>query len=184
MPSFSLAKIQIRLLATREHHWEFSGTLNYGVEHTYEVVDGNVPTANRWEFLLRVPHDAMERTVVKPHRIPSDESYSGLESRALTFTPASAPEYEGELYCEISLADSTGERNRKVARRSEADVLPTWFAGLAGRFRSKADVNPNLKRGGAQLVALVEPDDHETMLKLYMATKPWVLKSQYELPRP
>jgi hydrogenase maturation factor len=47
---------------------------------------------------------------------------------------------------------------------------------MRGRMRRKQNVRPTKGTDGDALVVLVQPGDHAAMIRLFFATKVWVLK--------
>ena len=78
----------------------------------------------------------------------------------------------------MALADATGEKSKSVVRTDERDELPAWFAPLQGRMRRKEAVKPTKGTDGNSLVILIPADDHAFMIRLFFATKVWVLKER------
>jgi hypothetical protein len=76
----------------------------------------------------------------------------------------------------VALADPTGGRTKDVVKGDERDRLPAWFDPLRGRMRRKQNVRPTRGTDGESLVVLVAADDHASMIRLFFATKVWVLK--------
>jgi hypothetical protein len=89
---------------------------------------------------------------------------------------ATKGEARGKWYCKIALADPTGRRSRDVVRGDERGNLPPWFDRLRGRMRKKQSVRTTQGNDGEDLVALVAQGDHATMIRLFFATKVWILK--------
>jgi len=58
----------------------------------------------------------------------------------------------------------------------ERHQLPAWFDALQGRMRLKQNVRPTKGTDGHSLVVLVPAHDHAAMIRLFFATKIWVLK--------
>jgi hypothetical protein len=94
---------------------------------------------------------------------------------------ATKGEARGRRYCLVALADPTGERSRDVIRGDERSKLPPWFDAVASRMRLKQTVRPTKGTDAQSLVVLVAPDDHATMIRLFFATKVWVLKERITL---
>ena len=65
-------------------------------------------------------------------------------------------------------------------RTDERDLLPKWFDALSHRLRAKESVRRTKGTDGSALVALVQDDDHEMMIRLFFAMKVWVLKEGFE----
>jgi hypothetical protein len=81
----------------------------------------------------------------------------------------------------VALADPTGVRSRDVVRGDERSKLPSWFDPLRGRMRVKQNVRSTKGNDGEDLVLLVSADDHQAMIRLFFATKVWVLKERIAL---
>ena len=130
---------------------------------------------------MRVPSSGDERIEVRPRLTPGLKAWVGLERRSLTFARASRPGYRGWYYCQIALADPTGERTKDVLKKQERALLPPWFDEVSARLRVKGTVRSTKGNDADQLVAMVRPAEHELMIKLFFATKVWVLKEKVVL---
>lgn len=146
-----------------------------GEEYLYGATDENFESRNEWEFVVRVPRERSGRIEVRPQRVPNRTVWAVLDRRSLTFARATKSNYAGKVYCPIALADPTGEKSRTVASSREKDDLPRWFAALDSRIRTKATVRPTRGTDAQALVAVVAADDHQAMIRLFFATKVWVL---------
>ena len=169
-------KLDITLAADRPASWTFAGDTVTGTEFAYVVHDRNFPGRNSWEFLVRVPKDRKGRIEVRPRSVPNLRVWAGLERRSLTFTQARRHGYEDRYYCQVALADPTGERTKDVIRGDERHDLPPWFDDFAARLREKHSVRATKGFDADQLVAIVGADEHQRMIGLFFATKVWVLK--------
>ena len=161
--------------------WTFAGDAVAGVEQSYTVIDGNFPTRNVWEFIVRIPKGRNERVEVRPRATPGVKVWAELPDRSLTFTRATLGSARGKWYCPVALADPTGERSRDVVRGDERQLLPAWFDAVQGRMRLKSNVRTTRGTDGNTLVVLVSPDDHTMMIRLFFAMKVWVLKERFTL---
>jgi hypothetical protein len=175
---YRLAKLKVELTSERQASWTFTREPVSGTELTYRVEDANFDRLNVWEFFVRVPDAGDERIEVRPHTTPNMKAWIGLERRSLTFARAGRAAYRGWYYCQIALADPTGERTKDVLRKDERSQLPPWFEDLATRLRVKDTVRATKGNDADALVAIVRPDDHRLMIGLFFATKVWVLKEQ------
>jgi hypothetical protein len=185
MPSrarYRLDRVEVAPLGSRPATWTFAGEAVRGTEHTYVVIDRNFTTRNNWEFLVRVPEDAKGRIEVRPRTTPPQQVWEELTDRSLTFVPATRGPARGRWYCQVALADATGERSRTIVRHSERDRLPHWFKELASRMRRKETVKLTRGTDSQALVVLVPAGDHAEMIRLFFATKVWVLKEGIVLP--
>ena len=161
--------------------WAFAGEAVSGTERTYAVTDGNFPTRNTWEFVVRIPKTRGERLEVRPRTTPNLKVWAELTDRSLTFARATKGEARGRWYCQVALADPTGSRTKDVVKSEERHLLPPWFDSLQGRMRLKQNVRPTKGTDGQSLVVLVPAGDHAAMIRLFFATKVWVLKERITL---
>jgi hypothetical protein len=161
-----------------------------GNEHLYTVTDGNLAGRNKWEFLVRMPDDSDGRVEIRPKTTPPIHTWKALTYRSLQFQKATKGNARGKRYCKVSLAvppagratdDPRGSRTKDVIRGDQRRELPRWFESLQGRMRTKERVRSTRGTDGNTLVILVNPDDHEMMIRLYFAMKVWVLKEGIEL---
>ena len=161
-----------------------------GNEHLYTVTDGNLAGRNKWEFLVRVPDESDGRVEIRPRNDTPIHTWKALTYRSLQFQKATKGEARGKRYAKVSLAvppagrakdDPRGNRTKDVIRGDQRRDLPRWFESLQGRMRTKERVRSTRGTDGNTLVILVNPDDHEMMVRLYFAMKVWVLKEGIEL---
>lgn len=155
--------------------WTFAGEPVRGTEISYEVVDENLPSRNRWEFIVRVPEDPRGRIEVRPRVVPTLKAWAELTDRSLTFMPATRPATRGRWYCQVAFADATGRKSKAVVTADARGSLPHWFRGLERRLRRKEAVRPTRGTDANALVVLVRAGDHAGMIRLFFATKVWVL---------
>jgi hypothetical protein len=81
----------------------------------------------------------------------------------------------------VALADPTGVKSRDIVRADERNELPAWFDQLKGRMRKKQNVRSTRGTDGEVLVILVPARDHVAMIRLFFATKVWILKERVVL---
>jgi hypothetical protein len=163
---------------SRPATWTFAGDAVSGTEQSYLVIDGNFPSRNIWDFMVRVPSTRGQRLEVRPRTTPNVKVWAELTDRSLTFARATKGEARGRWYCPVALADPTGARSRDIIRGDQRHKLPKWFDALQGRMRLKQNVRPTKGTDGESLVVLVQADDHAAMIRLFFATKVWVLKER------
>ncbi len=179
---YRLDLVQVVPGDSRPATWTFAGDAMSGVEQGYHVIDGNFATRNAWEFVIRIPKTRGERLEVRPRTTPNLKVWAELTDRSLTFSRATKGEARGRWYCQVALADPTGERTKDVVKGDERKDLPPWFDQLQGRMRLKQNVRPTKGTDGQSLVILVQSNDYPTMIRLFFATKVWVLKERVTLP--
>ena len=175
---YQLDKVTVEPAGSRDSSWTFAGDAVRGTEHSYLVVDGNFPSRNIWEFIVRVPATRDGRVEVRPRTAPAVKAWAELPDRSLTFSRATRGAARGKWYCQVALADATGEKSKSVVRTDERDELPAWFEPLKGRMRRKEVVKPTKGTDGNSLVILIPADDHAFMIRLFFATKVWILKER------
>jgi hypothetical protein len=178
---YRLDRVTVEPGEQRASTWTFGGKAMSGTEQSYAVRDGNFPSRNQWEFVVRLPKDRDERIEVRPRTTPNAKVWAELPDRSLTFARATKGEARGKLYCQVALADPTGARTKDVVRGSERGELPPWFDALKNRMRVKQNVRNTKGTDGEALVVLVSAGDHAAMIRLFFATKVWVLKERITL---
>ncbi|MEA2712122.1 MAG: hypothetical protein QOK27_83 [Gemmatimonadales bacterium] len=161
--------------------WTFGGKLVSGTEKAYNVLDGNFRSRNEWAFVVRLPKERNERIEVRPRVTPNVKVWAELPDRSITFSRATKGDARGKWYCQVALADPTGARSRDIVRGDERGALPAWFDALRGRMRVKKNVKNTKGTDGEALVVLVSAGDHAAMIRLFFATKVWVLKERITL---
>jgi hypothetical protein len=175
---YTLDRVYVAPLESRPATWTFAGTGMRGTERTFAVTDTNLPTRNEWEFIIRLPADPTERIEVRPKTTPNLKAWDTLTKRSLTFNRATRGTARGKWYCQVALADATGERSKAVVPTDQRDRLPHWFGDLSGRMRRKETVKPTRGTDGNVLVVLIAAGDYPMMIRLFFATKVWVLSER------
>jgi len=179
---YRLERVNIELKSNRPARWKIrEEPLVRGTEYVYQVTDGNYAQRNAWEFLVRVPKKKGSSIEVRPSSVPPVKAWSGMDRRAIMFERVRRGRNAGDCYCKVALADPAGERTRLIARVDEKKKLPYWLKSLNGRMRSKASVRHTRGTDGDSLVIVVDPDDHQQMVALFLAAKAWVLKEGFRL---
>jgi hypothetical protein len=181
---YQLDKVAVQPGDERAATWTFGGELMSGVEQLYTVRDANFASRNQWEFVVRVPRDRAERIEVRPRTTPNVKVWAELPDRSLTFSRATKGSARGKWYCPVALADPTGRKSRDVVRGDERALLPRWFDSLRGRMRLKGKVKTTRGTDEQALVLLVPAGDYAGMIRLFFATKVWILKERFALPAP
>jgi hypothetical protein len=179
--TYRLERVLVEPGQSRPATWTFGGATQQGTEQVYHVTDTNFPARNQWEFVVRIPKGRGERLEVRPRGTPNVKVWAELPDRSLTFMRATRGEARGYRYCQVALADATGERSRAIVRTDQRDELPPWFDALRSRMRVKENVKPTKGTDGRALVLLVPEGDHEFMIRLFFALKVWVLKESFKL---
>ena len=165
----------------RASTWTFGGEAMAGIEQSFTVRDQNFSGRNQWEFIVRTPSARDGRVEVRPRTTPNVKVWAELPDRSLTFLRATKGEARGKWYCKVALADPTGLKSRDVVRADERAELPPWFDPLKGRMRRKQTVRTTRGNDGEDLVVLVAAADYVAMIRLFFATKVWVLKERIAL---
>jgi len=176
---YSIEKLDVVKGEARKAAWTFAGERLSGEEQFYQVTDLNFDARNRWEFVVRIPRARGGRIEVRPRTVPQLRSWAELPDRSLTFSRCTKPPHTGHYYCPVALADVTGERSRIVLRSDERSRLPAWFAAFERRMRSKESVRGTRGTDAEALVILVPAGDHAEMIRVFFATKVWVLKEGF-----
>jgi hypothetical protein len=178
---YHLDRVTVEPGEERASTWTFGGKAMSGVEQTYIVRDENFRSHNQWEFVIRLPRDRDERIEVRPRTTPNVKVWAELPDRSLTFARATKGDARGKWYCQVALADPTGARSRDIVRGDQRRQLPRWFDALRGRMRVKEKVRSTRGTDGKALVVLVRAGDYASMIRLFFATKVWILKERIAL---
>lgn len=178
---YRLDRVMVQAGEERASTWTFGGEPMSGIEQTFTVRDENFSARNQWEFLVRTPSGRDGRIEVRPRTTPNVKVWAELPDRSLTFLRATKGAARGKWYCKVALADPTGAKSRDVVRADERSDLPAWFDPLKGRMRRKQAVRTTRGNDGEDLVVLVAADDHAAMIRLFFATKVWILKERIAL---
>lgn len=178
---YKLDRVLVTPLQSRRASWAFAGAAVRGTEQGYAVTDTNLPSRNQWEFIVRLPLDKGARIEVRPRTAPAVKAWAELSDRSVTFSKATKGSAKGKWYCQVALADATGERSKVVVNADARGDLPHWFGELSGRMRRKEGVKHTRGTDGNSLVILVPPGDHEAMIRIFFATKVWVMSERIVL---
>jgi hypothetical protein len=179
---YRLDRVNIELKSDRPARWKIrEEPLVRGTEYVYGVTDGNYAQRNGWEFLVRVPKKKGSSIEVRPSLVPPVKVWNGMDRRAMMFERIRRGRNVGDCYCKVALADPTGEHTRLIARVDEKKTLPYWLKALNSRMRSKEAVRHTRGTDSDSLVIIVDPDDHQQMIALFLAAKAWVLKERFQL---
>jgi hypothetical protein len=179
---YRLDRVTVESGEQRASTWTFGGKPVSGTEVGYTVTDGNFSSRNQWEFVVRLPKERDGRIEIRPRVTPNVKVWAELPDRSVTFSRATKGDAKGKWYCQVALADPTGARSRNIVRGDERSSLPPWFDALKGRMRVKQKVRNTNGTDGESLVVLVAAGDHKAMIRLFFATKVWVLKERIALP--
>lgn len=175
---YRLDRVLVTLQQSRPAAWTFAGSPVRGTEHAFAVTDTNLPSRNQWEFIVRVPRERGGRVEVRPRTAPRLRAWAELPDRSLTFSAATKGSGRGKWYCQVALADVTGERSRVVVNADDRHQLPRWFGALGGSMRRKESVRSTRGTDGNSLVVLIPAGDYPAMIRLFFATKVWILSER------
>jgi len=179
---YRLDRVNIELKTDRPARWKIrEEPVVRGTEFVYQVNDDNYAQRYEWEFLVRVPNKKGSSVEVRPSFVPALKAWNGLDRRAMMFERIRRGRNVGDYYCKVALADPAGERTRLIARVDEKKKLPYWLKPLGSRMRSKEAVRHTRGTDSASLVIVVDPEDHQQMVALFLAAKAWVLKEGFRL---
>jgi hypothetical protein len=151
-----------------------------GTEFRYSVVDENSSARNSWLFTVRVSSNRTKYIEVRPSEHPNLKAWAELHDRSLLFARATRAYYSGWYYCQVALADPTGERTRRIVSRGGRSQL-SWLGIPSWRYRLKATVRPTRGTDGDAQVLIVGARDHATMIRFFFAMKVWVLKEGFSV---
>ena len=136
---YQLDRVTVEPGDSRPATWTFAGEAVSGTEQTYAVTDGNFPTRNTWEFMVRIPKARGERLEVRPRTTPNLKVWAELTDRSLTFARATKGEARGRWYCQVALADPTGATDEGRGEGRRAAPAPRVVRPPAGPDAAQAE---------------------------------------------
>jgi len=177
--NYKIEKLEIKSLEPRTGSWSaFGGAATKGTEHLYEVKDANYRIMNKWTIAVRVPNAKHHNIIVQPILTPGKKVWAGIDRKPIVLVYATKHPYRGQVYCKLNLASG---KTKKATNRGERDDLPKWFDFLKSKMRLKPNVKPTRGTDFNAQVAVIKPDDHQTMIALYFALKVWVMAEGFSL---
>lgn len=178
---FHLFNVDVESQGQQVGRWQFAGRNIKGTIFEYLVTDHNFQTDRKWRFAVRVPNDFRSAGYIEVRALhnPQKRCWSGIERMSVNFARATRPNYKGLLYAKVFLADPTGKSNKRGLRRGEKMFLPPYLRRL--KLRVKKTVASTRGTDGKSLVAVANPNKHADMIKVFMATRAWVLYNKLSL---
>lgn len=167
----------------RKATWKGVGSYSAvkGKEYSYMVKDRNFDRLNNWKFIVKVPSSGNNDIVVQPSVAPNKRIWAGIDRRSIVLMKVTKKNHRGNVYCKINLADPTATKTKIGTSRGQRDSLPRWFDYFRPYMRLKATVTTTAGTDSKAQVVLIEPDDHERMIRLFLALKVWVLQEGFVL---
>lgn len=175
------AGVLAHLTEARRATWDWLRRSVSGREFIYSVSDGTPDRLHSWRFVVQVPGGRSTPVIVRPRDVPPRRAWAGIDRKSIAFINATRHPYRGRLYCKVSLADPTGKHTRLVVAGRERGALPRWIAESGFMLRRKAAVTTTRGTDEKHLVIVVKPDDHQQMIRVFFATKVWVLQEKFLL---
>ena len=182
---FEASNVVVTREREKEGKWEFGGKSVKGTIIEFTVIDHNFGSDNKWSFIVREP-DRIEKGAyveVKPVDHPQKTCWDRIERMSINFSPADMPNYNGMMYAQIFIADVDGRKtkrkNRIVVKNGQRPLLPHFFRYF--KIRRKETVATSRVNDGRHLVIVTHERDYDDMIKVFLATKAWVLYNRFVL---
>ena len=153
--------------------WDVQDRHYQGKITRYHVVDKNLPRLRDWEFDIMIPNDPDGYAKLQCVRPAGYLDLSKLSGKHITFGACNTGRY-GKWGWRYHLLGPVfkGERSHKRVPAQLRTLLPYWFHELI--LAPKDRVREDSGTTGEYLVALVKPEDHQSMIAIWIAEKPWV----------
>lgn len=180
-PKFNPRLIDVNFEEERGATWKRVGS-NLpvkGNEYSYLVKDRNFDRLNSWKFVVRVPNTNKNEIIIQPAAAPNKKVWAGIDRKSIVFVKATEKNHRDKVYCKANLADPTARKTKIGTTRGDRKLLPKWFDYFRPHMRLKATVATTAGTDSKAQVVLVEPDDHERMIRLFFALKVWVLEEGF-----
>lgn len=178
------AHVQIELSEERRGTWDWLRRSVSGREFIYAALDRNLDRLNSWTFVVQVPRNTSIPVIVRPREVPARRTSAGIDRKSIAFVRATRRHYRGQLYCKLTLADPTGDQTKFVVGDAERRNLPRWISHSQFKIRLKRTVATTRGRDEKNLVVVVRSHDHVGMIRIFFATKVWVLQEGFLLSGP
>ena len=178
---FEAHKLVIKAAGQRPARWKWQKRNIRGTEYDYRVLDYNFSRYRRWLIRISEP-DAFDHGAyvkVQPINVPARKLFAGLERRSINLPLGTVGDYKHYLYAKVSISDIGGRKNRLYVKSSDRQGLPQWLRSF--KLRKKETVAFTDAFDGDALVAVIRPGDHRAMIRLFLASKAWVLSSGFRL---
>ena len=183
MRTFQLHLLKIIPLGSESAKWDMANKAVRGRVHQYSVTDRNfriqIRGISMCACLTHWRRTRIFRSSPRPCRI--GRGWLDIRRRSLLFVPAEKGIHRGKVYCKISLQDPDKLKTKIGTRRGQRDQLPPWLQPFRRRMRLEGTVRDTDGTDAAAQVLMVEPDDHERMIKVFFATKIWVQTTGYRI---
>jgi len=168
----------IDVIFQEEHSqsWKMAGRVTRGWEAIYNVEDRNFGRLKRWIFAIRTPKQRSGNIVVQPVHAPPKRVWAGLDRRSIVFVRATKHPYRSTVYCKVNLADPYFIKTKVGTSRGQRGLLPKWFDYFRPYMRLKNTVTTTAGHDGDAQVVVMDPQDHDRMIRLFIALKAWVLQ--------
>jgi len=169
--------------SNRDGHWQFQNAHFSGTIYEYSVEDRNFRPSHKWTFEVRVPNKFIQGAyiVVRPTtQHPQKDYWAGIDIDSINFARATRGSYRGLMYAKINLADVTGKKNKVGVSRGQRAGLPDYVHKF--HLRLKKTVASTKGTDSNYQVAVIEPEDHEAMIRLFFALKVWIRYDDFSLP--
>ncbi len=179
--SFSLDKVEIKLKNEKRARWKWGKRDVAGWQYDYDVKDKNRGNYRRWIFQVQVPDRFTKGAyiIVQPMAHPQLRVLAGIDRRSISFGRATRGKYLAKPYAKVMLGDIYDDKNKRGVRLDQKDDLPRWMDAFV--LRAKEIVTTTKGTDGKALVAVVEQGDYAQMIRLFMATRVWVLYTGFGL---
>ncbi len=160
----------------RDAYWEFRGKVSHGTVFHYFALDANDEKPPRWWFLLHVPKELRKGAYLLLQALdyPRAKEWTPVGRTVINFAKATMPDYRGNVYAKIRLADPVTPRKYENVARAHKNFLPDYLGSF--KLRPKSAVATTRGGDAESLVAVIPREDHTTMIRLFFATKAWPLR--------
>src|SRR6476469_4116749 len=82
---YQLDRVTVEPGDSRPATWTFAGEAVSGIERSYLVTDGNFPSRNTWDFMVRIPKARGGRLELRPRTTPNLKHWAKITDRSLPF---------------------------------------------------------------------------------------------------
>lgn len=155
-----------------------------GFQFTYDVVDHNFKTNNKWVVLIRVPNKKYSSAGIEirleKEGCPTRQAVAthAIWREAIVFNPTDIGVHLDKWYVKVRVKTKKTTRNatkKKLVKRGERSEMPEWLQlpYFSSWIRLKGTVRTSLSGDLGQNVLLTKPVDHLRMIRTFFALRVW-----------
>lgn len=175
--------LEVNLRGEEKEQWStklVTTGMAQGTRYTYDVIDHNFKTNNKWEVLVRVPGKRYSLAGVEirleKDGCPAREAVKthAIWRESIVFNPTSIGTHRDKWYVKVKVKARTMTIKKLVKRGGRSD-MPEWLQlpYFSSGMRLKGTVKTSKSGDLEQQILMAKPDDHLRMIRTFFALRVW-----------